>query len=88
MTALKRARLATGMSKRQAAEYLWFPRIQKPLPRLSYIPVDLYRHLERADLRKEGPAYTRFCMILTMKLWNKCYHDRYRYGGIYRNPFG
>jgi transcriptional regulator with XRE-family HTH domain len=67
MTALKRARLATGMSKRQAAEYL----------RLKY---SAYCWLEQMECNIRT-------MILTMKLWNKCYHDRYRYGGTYRRPW-
>jgi DNA-binding XRE family transcriptional regulator len=67
MTALKRARLATGMSKRQAAEYLG-------------VRNQCYRCYEKAQ---QEP----WIMRLTMRLWNKRYHDRYRYGGTYRRPW-
>jgi len=69
MTALKRARLATGMSKRQAAEYL-------------DVNIYWYRKFEY----KHWPQDSHFARF-TMKLWNKCYHDRYRYGGTYAKPW-
>lgn len=67
MTALKRARLATGMSKRQAAEYL-------------HLKYAVYCWFERMDCNI-------WTMILTMRLLNKCYHDRYRYGGTFVMPW-
>jgi hypothetical protein len=71
-TALKRARLANGMSKRQAAEYLGYDLNRNGLAH--------YGMLEKHQT-------CLLTMILTMKLWNKCYHDRYRYGGTYAKPW-
>jgi hypothetical protein len=67
MNALRKARRATGMSKRQAAEYL-------------HLKYTVYCWFERMECNI-------WTMILTMRLWNKRYHDRYRYGGTYAKPW-
>ena len=71
MNALKKARLAANMTRTEAAEFL------------GYSPWE-YRYIERHFAG--GAVFCVYVMELAMRLWNKCYRDRYRFGGTFKHP--